>query len=112
MPAVPPEVLKFYESGREFGRLNDHELAGPLELARTLELFERFIPAKAARVLDVGGGPGIYAQWLAERGHDVRLVDPVHRHVDAARAAGIRAYIGEAGELPGEGSTRGAGPLL
>src|SRR3954453_14933379 len=57
MPAVPPEVLKFYESGRELGRLNDHELAGPLELVRTLELFERFIPSTRCRVLDVGGGP-------------------------------------------------------
>src|SRR3954463_5909859 len=99
MPAVPPEVLKFYESGRELGRLNDHELAGPLELVRTLELFERFIPSTRCRVLDVGGGPGIYAHWLAERGRDVRLVDPVRRHVEAARAAGIEAHIGEAGQL-------------
>src|SRR4051795_7042045 len=99
MPAVPPEVLEFYESGRELGRLNDHELAGPLELARTLELFERFIPATRCRVLDVGGGPGIYAQWLADRGHDVRPVDRVRRHVEAARAAGVQAYVGEAGHL-------------
>src|SRR3954452_4115644 len=99
MPAVPPEVLKFYESGRELGRLNDHELAGPLELVRTLELFERFIPSTRCRVLDVGGGPGVYAQWLAERGHDVRLVDPVRRHVEAARAAGVQGHIGEAGQL-------------
>src|SRR3954452_4623413 len=39
VPAVPPEVLKFYESGRELGRLNDHELAGPLELVRTPQLY-------------------------------------------------------------------------
>ena len=33
------------------------------------------IPAPASRVIDVGGGPGRYAIWLAQRGHTVSLID-------------------------------------
>lgn len=96
VPAVPPEVTDFYASGREFGRLDNGDLAGPLEFERTIELFERFLPAGTLNVLDVGGGPGIYSQWLAQRGHSVCLVDPVERHVEAARELGVEARVGEA----------------
>jgi len=38
-----------------------------------------------AKVLDVGGGPGVYAAWLTEAGHSVRLVDATPLHVRQAR---------------------------
>jgi ubiquinone/menaquinone biosynthesis C-methylase UbiE len=50
------------------------------------ELLEKHLPAPPASVLDVGGGPGVYAGWLAERGYAVRLIDPVARHVAEAEA--------------------------
>jgi SAM-dependent methyltransferase len=99
MPGVPREVLDYYESGREFGRLTDGSLAGPLEYERTIELLQRYVPVGADHVLDVGGGPGTYANWLAQRGHSVRLVDPVGRHVEAARSLGLDAELGEAQRL-------------
>jgi SAM-dependent methyltransferase len=99
MAAVPREVVEYYESGREFGRLSDGRLAGPLEFERTIELLQRFLPAHACEILDVGGGPGVYAAWLSRRGHSVRLIDPVSRHVDSARAAGIDATLGDASRL-------------
>jgi ubiquinone/menaquinone biosynthesis C-methylase UbiE len=40
-----------------------------------------------AVVADVGGGPGRYAVWLAERGYRVHLIDPLPLHVEQARAA-------------------------
>ena len=44
-----------------------------------------------ARVLDVGGGPGAYAAWLADLGYAVHLVDPVPLHVEqAAEAARVQ----------------------
>src|SRR6476469_6104376 len=55
-----------------------------LEWVRTLELLERHLPAPPASVLDVGGGPGVYAGWLAGRGYAVRLIDPIARHVTEA----------------------------
>ena len=79
---IGDDVLAYYESGVELDRLA--RPSGRLELIRTRELLERFLPAGAS-VLDVGGGTGIYAEWLAERGHAVTLVDPVPLHVDEAR---------------------------
>lgn len=52
---------------------------------RTQELLTRFLPSPPAVVLDVGGGPGVYAQWLAEHGFEVHLIDPVPRLVAQAR---------------------------
>ena len=51
------------------------------------ELIGRFLPAAPGMVLDVGGGPGRYACWLAGLGYEVHLVDPVEKHVEAAREA-------------------------
>ena len=51
------------------------------------ELIGRFLPAPPGVVLDVGGGPGRYACWLAGLGYEVHLIDPVERHVMQAREA-------------------------
>src|SRR5438045_9567239 len=57
-----------------------------LELVRTREIVERHLPAGRLRVLDVGGGPGVHARWLAQARHEVDVVDPMPRHVAAANA--------------------------
>lgn len=79
-------VTAHYDLGIEQARLAP---AGrpSLELVRTLELLERFLPAPPASVLDVGGGPGAYASLLARRGYRVHLVDVVELHVEQAGAA-------------------------
>jgi hypothetical protein len=46
-----------------------------LELLRTRELLQRQLPSPPAVVLDVGGGTGVRAAWLAGRGYRVHLVD-------------------------------------
>ncbi|HET6896785.1 MAG TPA: class I SAM-dependent methyltransferase [Vicinamibacteria bacterium] len=95
------DVRLFYEAGLEAGRL----AAGPgvLELARTQDVLERRLPPPPARVLDVGGGTGLYARWLAGRGYEVHLVDLSPRHIEEARAhAGpplARAEVGDARRL-------------
>jgi 2-polyprenyl-3-methyl-5-hydroxy-6-metoxy-1,4-benzoquinol methylase len=58
-----------------------------LELVRTLELLERFLPRPPASILDVGGGPGVYASLLARRGYRMHLVDIVELHVEQAAIA-------------------------
>jgi SAM-dependent methyltransferase len=90
---LQPEVLEHYEQEIvEADRLAPG--SGPeLELLRTRDVIQRYAPAPPARVLDVGGGHGVYAAWLAGRGYSVRLLDPVVRHVEQARvraAAGAR----------------------
>jgi SAM-dependent methyltransferase len=98
-PLAQPEMLEHYE--REYveaDRLGGEEAPG-LELLRTRDVVERHAPGPPARVLDVGGGPGVYAGWLAERGYQVRLLDPVARHVAQARArasTGLAAGTGPA----------------
>jgi ubiquinone/menaquinone biosynthesis C-methylase UbiE len=87
------DILEYYERGGEDDRLVDS-----IELLRTKVLLSRFLPPKA-NILDVGGASGVYASWLTEQGHDVKLVDPVPRHVNTARANGIDAVLGDARSL-------------
>jgi len=79
------EVAAYYAQGIERDRLTAGQ--GALELARTQALLGRYLPAPPAVVADIGGGPGRYAVWLAQRGYRVHLVDPVPLHVEQARAA-------------------------
>lgn len=83
--AAGREILSYYEGIDEAERLVRG--AGPLEFARMQELIGRLLPAPPGVVLDVGGGPGRYACWLAANGYEVHLVDPVEKHVAQAREA-------------------------
>ncbi|WP_255149981.1 class I SAM-dependent methyltransferase [Halorarius halobius] len=81
----PLDVAAFYDEygEREWERL-DRDFHHRLEWEATVEYLDRHLPDEG-RVLDVGGGAGRYAVWLAERGHDVRLVDVSQRQVELAR---------------------------
>lgn len=94
---IDADMAAYYSAGREADRLTTW---GKLERARTEVLLERYLPRAPARVLDVGGGPGIYAAWLGARGYDVALLDPIEVHVEQARAAGVGARVGDARSLP------------
>ncbi|MGN9791379.1 class I SAM-dependent methyltransferase [Streptomyces sp. OZ13] len=95
---LDPSVMRFYgETVNEDSRLRS-SADGRMELVRTQELLRRFLPPPPARVLDVGGGSGIHAEWLVKDGYDVALVDPVPRHV-ASAAAVCSASVGDAREL-------------
>jgi SAM-dependent methyltransferase len=79
---MDPDVVAHYSLGVETDRLAGG--SSRIEFARTKELLQRFLPEPPARIVDVGGGPGWYASWLAGRGHDVHLIDPVPLHVEQA----------------------------
>jgi ubiquinone/menaquinone biosynthesis C-methylase UbiE len=92
------------ESGVERDRLV--EGGEHLELVRTLELLADALPAAPARVLDVGGGPGVYAARLARAGYRVHLLDVLPSHVEQAReraaeqpGAPFDADVGDARDL-------------
>lgn len=94
------ELEKHYtERYDEANRLGS-TIKGRLELARVQDLLSRYLPPPPAAVADIGGGPGIHAGWLTERGYHVELLDPVGQHVDQAAAAGISAVRGDARRLP------------
>jgi ubiquinone/menaquinone biosynthesis C-methylase UbiE len=77
------EILAYYQQAPEHERLQVG--ASQLEFVRTKEVIGRWIGDRPAVVVDVGGGPGAYAAWLSDLGHEVHLVDPVPRLVDQAR---------------------------
>lgn len=69
-------VRKFYEisAQREWQRL-EHPTQGALEFAINKAWIAKYLPLPGAFVLDLGGGPGRYSIWLAERGYRVTLAD-------------------------------------
>jgi len=98
---VDPVMARHYASGAELGRLEQVNL---LEFERSKILLSQHLPT-TGRIIDVGGGPGAYAAWLAGLGFDVDLVDPIPLHVQQAKArsdagASFRARLGDARALP------------
>jgi ubiquinone/menaquinone biosynthesis C-methylase UbiE len=78
-------VISVYQKADEPGRLL--EPLGQLEFERSKDIIKRYLSPPPALVLDVGGGSGPYSRWLAGRGYDVHLIDPVPRLVEEARRA-------------------------
>jgi SAM-dependent methyltransferase len=116
MVEPPVEVREHYESEIvEADRLTRG--AGRLEFVRTKEIIRRHLPPRPLKILDVGGGAGAHAQWLADDGHTVHVVDPMANHVaQARRLAGpgrrITAQVGDARRLAAEGDSADAVLLL
>lgn len=101
MPALHPSVLAFYRDRYDESQRLVSSPAGRLEFRRTQQLLRRLLPPPPAAILDVGGGTGIHARWLADDGYDVHLFDPVPEHVTKARKhAGFTADVGDARALP------------
>jgi SAM-dependent methyltransferase len=114
---VDAEILAYYAHGQERDRL----AAGGrrIEFLRMRELLERCLPPAPARVLDVGGGAGVYAIPLAAAGYEVHLIEPVPLHVEQAAAASRNAgtplasvSLGDARELPAADDSADAVLLL
>lgn len=99
-------IVGYYGDANEASRFR----AGwfQLEHARTQELILRHLPPAPATIIDVGGGGGVYACWLATRGYQVHLIDAVPKHIEQARAASAAqperplasAEVGDARRLP------------
>jgi SAM-dependent methyltransferase len=100
MDDVDASVLQaYYGLGHERGRLA--EACGTVEFERTKEIVLRHLPRSPAVVADIGGGPGRYALWLAERGYRVEHRDVMPLHVEQLRAdvadlPQVRTAVGDA----------------
>ena len=111
-------VIRYYSEADEASRLSSGWFQ--LEQARTRELILRHLPPAPATIIDAGGGAGVYACWLASRGYQVHLIDPVAKHVEQARAALAQqpgqplasAEAGDARHLPHSDSSADAVLLL
>ena len=83
--SLDPEIAGHYNEYDEGGRL--FRGLGRFELVRVRELLRRSLPSPPAVILDVGGGEGVHALWLAREGYQVHLIDAHSPHVEAARKA-------------------------
>ena len=115
---LAPHLAAHYDLGGERDRLfRDGEPR--LELTRTLELLDRFLPPAPARLVDVGGGPGAYAAIWARQGYDVHLYDVLERHVEEAQQAAdaqpghrFTAQVADARSIPEPDASADAVVLL
>ncbi|HIY66780.1 MAG TPA: class I SAM-dependent methyltransferase [Candidatus Agrococcus pullicola] len=84
----------------EADRLVTRSANGQLEFVRVQQLVSARLD-RHSRVLDVGGGTGVHAQWLAGTGHTVCMVDPVPEQVAIANrvSSQIQALVGDARDL-------------
>lgn len=109
------DVVNHYEERYDEDTRLERDPVNRLEFIRTRLLLDRHLPETPAAILDVGGGPGVYAAALAGAGYDVELIDIVPRHIRQATERGIRAQLGDARELPIRTRTQDAvlmlGPL-
>ncbi|WP_433624380.1 class I SAM-dependent methyltransferase [Halomicrococcus sp. NG-SE-24] len=85
------DLRRYYD---EFGESEwerlDRDPVTRMEFENTTDYLDQYLP-DSGRVLDAGGAAGRYSLWLAERGHDVTLVDfsaeQVRSHARRPRSA-------------------------
>lgn len=99
LPEMDPGLASLYARGVESTRLT----RVPLELERNKAILAERLPS-SGRIIDAGGGTGVYSAWLAERGYQVDLVEPIPLHVEQARqvasqGAAFKAHLGDARKL-------------
>lgn len=80
---INKSIEQFYNNSSEETRLNQG--MGVFEFERIKTLIEKYIPNQCSTIIDVGGGTGKYAEWLAKKGHVVHLVDPIKKHIKLAQ---------------------------
>jgi ubiquinone/menaquinone biosynthesis C-methylase UbiE len=77
------KIEHFYNRASEETRLDKG--MGVFEFERIKSLIEKYISVSPCKIIDVGGGTGKYSEWLAKKGHQVHLVEPVDKHLKIAR---------------------------
>ena len=100
---ISRDIELFYNKASEETRLNKG--MGVFEFERIKSLVEKYVPSTSSKIIDVGGGTGKYSEWLAKKGHEVYLIEPVLKHIQIAkdRASKLKnkyfVYLGEARRL-------------
>lgn len=80
---ISRDIEVFYNKASEETRLNKG--MGIFEFERIKTLIEKYVPSHPSKIIDVGGGTGKYSEWLAKKGHEVYLIEPVPKHIQIAR---------------------------
>lgn len=80
---ISRNIEVFYNKASEETRLDKG--MGIFEFERIKSLIEKYISSSSLKIIDIGGGTGKYSEWLAEKGHQVHLVEPVSKHIKIAQ---------------------------
>lgn len=67
------EVVEYYQNYRKEDRLTTNN-ARRLEFVTTTRIFDELFDEKL-KILDCAAGTGVYAFYLADKGHDVTATD-------------------------------------
>lgn len=100
---ISSAIEGFYNKVSEETRLDKG--MGIFEFERIKSLIEKYISSSPSKIIDIGGGTGKYSEWLAKKGHEVYLVEPVPKHIRIAmdRANKLKnkysVHLGEARNL-------------
>lgn len=81
---ISRNIESFYNKASEETRLDKG--MGVFEFERIKSLIEKYIPSSSSKIIDIGGGTGKYSEWLAKKGHQVHLVEPVPKHIKLAES--------------------------
>src|SRR5690606_27681974 len=80
---ISRNIEVFYNKASEETRLDKG--MGVFEFERIKSLIDKHIPLSVSKIIDIGGGTGKYSEWLAKKGHQVHLVEPVSKHIKLAQ---------------------------
>ncbi|MDA9275149.1 class I SAM-dependent methyltransferase [Crocinitomicaceae bacterium] len=106
---ISRDIELFYDQASEENRLNKG--MGVFEFERVKSLIEKYISSPGSTIIDVGGGTGKYSEWLAKKGHQVHLVEPVSKHLEMAQNRSNKlknkfsVHFGESRELDFQNNT-------
>ena len=81
---ISRDIELFYNKASEETRLEKG--MGVFEFERIKSLIDKYIPTASSKIIDIGGGTGKYSEWLAKKGHQVHLVEPVSKHIRIAQS--------------------------
>ena len=73
-------VVENYENYREENRLTTNN-ARKIEFITTTRIMNELLPANS-KILDCAAGTGVYAFYLADKGHEVTATDITPRHIE------------------------------
>lgn len=71
----------YNEEYDEWERLEGHKI----EFDITKRYLDKYICGENLKIFDIGGGPGRYSIYLAEKGHKVSLLDLSKRNIEVAK---------------------------
>ena len=83
-------VVESYENYKEEDRLSTNN-ARRIEFLTTVRVLDELITDKK-KILDYAAGTGIYAFYLADKGHEVTATDITPRHIEVIKSIVSRKH--------------------